>query len=140
MQSISNITARYAETDKMGVIHHSVYPIWFEVGRSDYLNQIGTKCSVMESLGVMTPLVTLDCKYISPTYYEDRVIVLTKVTKLSCAKITFEYIVKNRENNKILVTGSTTHGFVDTKTFKPINVKKVLPMLYKKILDSVENK
>ena len=126
MQSISNITARYAETDKMGVIHHSVYPIWFEVGRSDYLNQIGTKCSVMESLGVMTPLVTLDCKYISPTYYEDRVIVLTKVTKLSCAKITFEYIVKNRENNKILVTGSTTHGFVDTKTFKPINVKKVL--------------
>ncbi len=137
MQSISNITARYAETDKMGIIHHSVYPIWFEVGRSDYLNQIGTKYSTMENIGVMTPLVNLDCKFISPTYYEDRVFVITTVSKLSFAKITFNYEVKNREDNKTLVVGSTTHGFVDSKTFRPINLKKTLPLLYKKLSDNM---
>lgn len=133
MQTISNITARYAETDKMGIIHHSVYPIWFEVGRTDFLKQCGMKCSVMEKLGVMTPLISLECKYISPAIYEDEVSVITTVSKISCAKITFDYKVIKREDNKTLVTGSTTHGFVNADTFKPINLKKIMPLMYEKI-------
>ena len=68
MISETKIIARYAETDKMGIVHHSVYPVWYEVARTEGIKKIGISYSEMEKLGIMTPLSELNCKYIAVSY------------------------------------------------------------------------
>ena len=63
MHSKSYLTVRYAETDRMGVAHHSNYPVWYEVGRTDYIKLFGIKCTEMEEAGIMMPLINLSCTY-----------------------------------------------------------------------------
>ncbi len=59
--SESHITVRYAETDQMGVVHHAVYPVWFELARTDFMKQIGVSYAQIESLGVMLPVTDISC-------------------------------------------------------------------------------
>ena len=135
MTSESKIIVRYAETDKMGIVHHSVYPIWYEVGRTDFTKKIGIPYACMEKMGILTPLVELSCKYIEPAYYEDELTVKTKIEKLTPARIVFEYeVLKDGRNINI---GSTTHALVG-KDLKPINMKKHFPDVYKKLALAVK--
>lgn len=136
MHSRTKITVRYAETDKMGIVHHSNYPVWYEVGRSDYIKMFGTSYSEMEENGVMTPLLNLICHFGLPARYDDELIIRTKAILISAAKITFSYTVKRIEKDGTeteLGYGTTEHGFVDSKTFKPCNIKKRMPELYEEI-------
>lgn len=136
MHSRTKLTVRYAETDKMGIVHHSVYPVWYEIGRSDYVKMFGMTYSQIEQAGVMMPLTNLNCHFTFPARYEDNLIIRTKVIMLSAARITFTYTVKriNDDNTETeLGYGVTEHGFIDKDTFKPCNVKKRLPELYAKI-------
>ena len=57
MEGITKILPRYAETDQMGIIHHSVYAVWYEQARTDYFNKIGMAYDEIEKTGLMTPLV-----------------------------------------------------------------------------------
>ena len=63
MHSKSYITVRYAETDRMGVAHHANYPVWYEIGRTDFIKLFDTTYTEMEEAGVMTPLLNLTCHY-----------------------------------------------------------------------------
>ena len=137
MKSYTEIIARYAETDRMGIIHHSVYPVWFEAARTEYIRQYGASYSEIEKRGVMMPPTGLSCKYISPAYYEDRIIIETVPSHISGARITFSYTAVRSEDRKLIAVGTTDHGFVSSATFKPINVRKIMPDLYSQILDDV---
>lgn len=134
----SSITARYAETDKMGIVHHSAYPIWFEIGRTDFIKKAGMPYSVMEEKGVMTPLTELNCKYYLPAYYEDELTVETWVSKITAARIVFEYSVKRDNDGKLLALGSTHHGFVSSKIFRPVSMKKEMPEIFEAIRNAIE--
>ncbi|WP_312642690.1 thioesterase family protein [Hydrogenoanaerobacterium sp.] len=131
---------RYAETDQMGVAHHASYPVWYEVARTDFIKTLGITYSEMEAMGVMTPLVELNCRYISATRYEDVLTVETSVSVLSPARIQFDYTIRRQGEPKPVNTGSTMHAWVDSKTFRPINLKKSYPDLYRKILDVMETR
>lgn len=135
MFSETEIVVRYAETDKMGIAHHSVYPIWYEAARTEAIKKIGISYSKMESLGIMTPLAELNCKYLAPANYEDVLSVKVGISKLTPARVIFEYQVYNEEN-KLINTGSTMHAFVG-KDLKPLNLKKLFPDLYEKMNDLV---
>lgn len=138
MKTKSSITVRYAETDKMGIVHHSVYPIWFEIGRTDFIREAGMPYSVMEKKGVMTPLTELQSRYFLPAYYEDELTVETWVSKITAARIVFEYSVKRDKDDKLLAIGSTHHGFVSSVTFRPINMKKEMPEIFVAIQNAIE--
>lgn len=129
----SYITARYAETDQMGIVHHSVYPIWFEIGRTDFIKQLGITYSQLEKEGVMLPLSALSCKYHTPVHYEDEVVLETYVTQVSAAKIEFHFIVRHKESGVVAAEGMTLMGIVSTETFRPINLKKVRPQLFERL-------
>ncbi len=131
------ITARYAETDMMGIIHHSVYPVWFEAARTEFIKMTGITYSELEKQGIMLPLSELSCKYILPLHYEDRVIVETRLSSLSFAKIEFAYRVLL--DGKVTAAGRTLHGFVDSKSFRPVSLKKVRPELYEKLREVQTN-
>lgn len=131
MKNETTIVARYAETDQMGIVHHSVYPIWFEVGRTNFIKMLGISYSQLENDGLMLPLAELSCQYIRPVHYEDEVTVETRVEKMSFAKVIFGYRVML--NGTLMTKGSTTHGFVDSETFRAVNLKKTFPSLYEKL-------
>ena len=135
--TITKIVPRYAETDKMGIIHHSIYAIWYEQARTEYFNEIGLRYHEIEASGIMTPLVELNCKYKRPAYYNQEIEIRTKIIQLSPVKITLEYDIYNKENELINI-GTTTLAWADVKTFKVINLKKVNLDMYKKLEELVE--
>ena len=137
MIAITKILPRYAETDQMGIIHHSAYAIWYEQARTDFFNQIGMRYDEIEQMGIMTPLVELNCKYKRPAYYNQEVEIRTKIIELTPVKFTLEYNILDINENLINV-GRTTLAWSDAKTFKIINLKKTHPEMYEKLEELVE--
>lgn len=133
----TKIVPRYAETDQMGIIHHSVYAIWYEQARTEFFNEIGFRYDEVEKNGVMTPLIELNCEYKRPAYYNQEVEVRTKIIKLTPVKFILEYDIYNQENQLINI-GKTTLAWADAKTFKIINLQKKYPEVYRLIEKAVE--
>ena len=98
---------------------------------------MGMPYSIMEETGVMTPLTELNCKYYLPAYYEDELTVETWVSKITAARIVFEYSVKRDKDEKLLSVGSTCHGFVSSNTFRPVNIKKEMPGIFEAIQNAI---
>ena len=138
MISKTKVTVRYAETDKMGIVHHSVYPIWYELARTEIIKKIGMSYSELEQKGIMTPLAELNCKYKLPAEYEDVLTIEVEISKLTSARIVFNYKVFKDGLEFPINTGSTIHAWVG-KDLKPINLKKKFPDIYKKINELIEN-
>ncbi len=129
----TRLIVRYAETDRMGIVHHSNYPVWFEAGRTEFIKKWGYTYSDIEEKGLMLPLLELKAKYISPAIYEDIIVVRTSVKDFSKTKLIFYYEVYKEENlNKPITTGETMHVWTNTN-LKPINLSKVDPELYNTI-------
>ena len=63
MQDETIFTARYAETDQMGIVHHSNYVVWAEAGRNDFLKSIGASNKVIEEKGILLPLYEMNFNY-----------------------------------------------------------------------------
>lgn len=138
IESQSKIVARYAETDQMGIIHHSVYPVWFEVGRTDFIKKLGYTYSQMEKDGVMLPLVSLNCVYLFPAKYEDELIIKSYVDELKYSSVTFNYEVIRVNDNIIIAKGSTIHAFVNSDDFKVISLKKKNIDIYNSLKNAME--
>lgn len=128
MKSETKLIARYAETDQMGIIHHSVYPIWFEAARTDFIKRFGLSYSELEQKGIMLPLSGLACHYYKPGHYEDEITVVTTIEKLTAATLTLRYRVYN-QCEELLCDGTTTHGWTDL-TLKPVNLRHRMPELF----------
>ena len=133
----TKIVPRYAETDQMGIIHHSVYAIWYELARTEYFNSVGVRYDEIEKMGIMTPVVELNCKYKMPAYYNKEVEVKTKMIKLTPVKFILEYDIYNEEG-KLINIGTTTLAWADSKTFRITNIKKTYPEMYKKLETLIE--
>ncbi|MHB1153144.1 MAG: acyl-CoA thioesterase [Eubacteriales bacterium] len=128
-QSEMTLIVRYAETDRMGIVHHSHYAVWFEAGRTDFLKKAGVSYSSLEAMGFMLPLYEMQCKFKSPAEYEDEILVITKISFMSPVRLHLSYQIINSANSKLLVTGETMHAWTD-KTFKPVNAQKAIPEIY----------
>ena len=120
MQSETHFIARYAETDQMGIVHHSNYPVWFEAGRTDFLKKAGIANSKIEALGILLPLTYMDCSFKNPAKYEDEITVKTKIRKMTCVRLEFEYVITNKDE-AVIAVGSTSHAWTD-KLLKPLNI------------------
>ncbi len=126
------LTVRYAETDMMGIVHHSRYYPWFEVARTDFIKKIGMTYTEMEKMGILLPLTETAAKYYYGLKYEDEVVVKCKLTKLTVARCEFEYGVYKLPEMKLMTTGKTVHGFIN-RDFVPINMKKQYPEIWRKM-------
>ncbi len=129
LMTTTNLIVRYVETDQMGIVHHSVYPIWYEVARTDFGKKAGIPYSQMEEEGLLTPLVELHCKYIRPAHYEEELEIKTRISKLTPVKVEFSYEVFKKGETTPINTGTTLHALVG-KDLKPINAKKLHPEIY----------
>ena len=111
LTSQSPIRVRYAETDQMGIVYHSNYLIWFEVGRAELFREVGLPYTLFEEQGLGLAVVEASCRYRRPALYDDDLIVVTKVEEFSSRKVTFTYQVLR--DNTLLAEGKTVHVFIN---------------------------
>ncbi len=109
---------RYAETDQMGIVYHGNYAVYFEMGRVEWLRNLGVSYKDMEESGVMLPVVSLSINYKKPARYDELLTVKTIFKKQTLVKIEFDYEIYN-ENSELLTTGYSMLVFVDKKTGRP---------------------
>jgi len=120
---VSELRVRYVETDQMGIVHHSVYLHWMEVGRTDYLRKKGLPYSKMEESGIRMPLIEASAKYLSPAKYDDEILVITKLEEFSPIKFSFSYKIVRKSDRKLIAEGITKHIAADCQN-KPKRVPK----------------
>lgn len=114
------VRVRYAETDQMGVVYHGNYAQYFEMGRVEWLRNLGVSYKWMEDNGVMLPVVNLSMNYKRPAKYDDLLTVKTILKSQTGVKIEFDYEIYN-EKNELLTTGYSMLVFVDMKSGRPVN-------------------
>lgn len=113
-ETTSSIRVRYAETDKMGVVYHSNYLIWFEIGRTDWLRATGVTYREMEAEdGIQLPVIEAHCEYRQGARYDDDVEIKTRAKKLSPVRVQFDYEATRQQDGVLLATGHTVHATID---------------------------
>ena len=113
MRSAASIVrVRYAETDKMGVVYHANYLVWFEIGRTDLLRTIGWTYRQMESAGISLPVIEAHCEYRKPARYDDELEVTTRGELLSPTRVGFNYELRWL-NGGVSAVGRTVHAAVN---------------------------
>lgn len=125
--------AKYYETDKMGIIHHSNYIRWFEEARIDYLEQIGLGYDKIEEAGVYSPVIGVSCRYKSAVRFNETVSISIRLKEFDGITMTIEYEVKDAATKKTRVTGETKHCFVTTD-LKPVSLKKKYKDMYNTLI------
>ncbi len=130
--SETRLTVRYAETDMMGIVHHSRYYPWFEAARTDFIKAIGMSYTEMEKMGILLPLTETGAKYYYGLKYEDVALVRCKLTRLTVARCEFKYEVYKLPEMRLMTEGRTSHGFVN-RGFEAINLKKRYPEIWEKL-------
>ena len=108
-----NIRVRYAETDKMGVVYHANYFMWFEVGRCELLRTIGKSYRDLEADGIRLPVIEAHCEYKSPALYDDELVVKTRGKLLSPARVEFMYEISRPADGILNAVGRTVHASLD---------------------------
>jgi acyl-CoA thioester hydrolase len=106
---------RYAETDRMGVVYHANYLIWFEVGRTDLLRVSGWSYRAMEADGFSLPVVEAYCTYRQPARYDDDLDIVTHGALLSPVRVRFDYQVVRASDSALLAEGHTVHASLDPR-------------------------
>lgn len=109
----TTIRVRYAETDAMGVVYHTNYLIWFEVGRGEYMRQKGSDYARLEAQGFYLPVSEIGARFIAPARYGDLVTVRTWVEELRSRSLTLAYEVVMQTTGQVLATGYTKHICAD---------------------------
>ncbi len=106
----TTVRVRYAETDQMGVVYHSNYLIWFEVGRVELMRSLGFDYKRME-LDDDTYIVVADihCRYQHPARYDEVLTVRTRILEAKTRTLKFGYEIFRREDQKLLAIGHTIH-------------------------------
>jgi len=107
------IRVRYAETDRMGYLHHSRYAVFFEMGRTELLRQQGLAYKDLEDSGVYFAVVTLSMNFRSPARYDDVLVLTTGIERMTTARIDHSYILRRKDTGALLTEGSTTLACVD---------------------------
>lgn len=111
----ARLRVRYAETDKMGVVYHSNFIVWFEVGRVELLRQLGFEYRLMEQEDdCHIAVVDLRCRYKAPARYDDEILVRTRLTHMRGALLQFGYEVLRERSGVLLAEGESTHIVVNS--------------------------
>ena len=107
---------RYAETDRMGVVYHANYLVWFEIGRTEFCRARGFSYRDMEENDQAFLVVAESyCRYKAPAYYDDELLIRTHVTELRRRSVRFGYEIIRQSDGQIIAEGETGHVVTDAK-------------------------
>ncbi len=123
---------QYYETDRMGITHHSNYIRFMEEGRTAYLEENGCAYDKLEKMGVVSPVLSVNCDYKASTTYGDTLAISVAVTKYNGIILEFSYVME-KEDGTVACVASSSHCFVSGGG-APVIVKRAYPELHEKLL------
>ena len=127
-------TVHYYETDQMGVVHHANYIRWFEEARVNYLEQMGTGYAKMESLGIVSPVLSVSCEYRHAVRFGEAVVIFAQVTAYTGTRMQFSYEIRSEDGERIHAEGSSSHCFLDAKSGRPTSIRRHCPDIHDQVL------
>lgn len=107
------IRVTYADTDAMGIVYHTNYIKWFEVGRTEFFREIGVVYADIEASGYYLPLSEAHCHYITPARYDEILVVETEIVYIRRASIKFSYTIMDENREREIAEGYTLHAFTN---------------------------
>ncbi|HUK52344.1 MAG TPA: thioesterase family protein [Candidatus Binatia bacterium] len=129
--SETTVRVRYSETDQMGVAYHGNYFPWFEIGRAEFLRELGLDYATLErEHGCYIVVVDAHCRYKAPARYDDLLRIRTEMHSLRGPVIKFAYAVLRDADGTLLADGDTTHMVTDAG-MKP----RSLPDAYARVME-----
>ncbi len=128
------IRVRYAECDRMGFVHHSVFPIYFEEARTEILRKFGISYHDLENEGYIMPVRNMNFTFFKAGKYDDLLTIKIKLTELPKLRWNFSYETHN-QNAELLNIASTEMFFVRKENLRPC----VLPVKYMGLIENIFN-
>jgi acyl-CoA thioester hydrolase len=135
MKSIIKIEPRYQETDQMGVIHHSVYPVWYEMGRIKFCDDIGLPFAELEKQHIGLAMISMSSYFKKPTYFGQTYQLFTYLREFGRLKMKFEYELYDQDMT--LVHYGETHLVWLSDEFKPLDIKKKNPQVFQRFSEAI---
>lgn len=121
--------ARYYETDKMGIIHHSNYIRWMEEARCEYMDSIGYGYAKAEENKIASPVAALSVEYKSPVHFDDIVEIKLSISRYSGVVLEVQYEFFNTTTGQLSVIASSKHCYTNEQG-QVVSLKKALPELH----------
>jgi acyl-CoA thioester hydrolase len=126
LTTTTEIRVRYGETDRMGYLYYGNYALYYEVGRTDMIRQLGMSYRSMEDQGILLPVAELRSRFLRPVLYDDLVTVKTTLKEWPRdSRISFHSELYN-EAAELLNAGVTTLVFLDARTRRKIPMPEEL--------------
>jgi len=121
---------KYYECDRMGITHHSNYIRFMEEARVDWMDQLGFGFEKMEAEGVVSPVVSVECRYRQPSTFKDVIEIAVNLAETSPLKVIFAYTMT--VEGKVVCTATSTHCFLENG--RPISLEKRFPDFYERVM------
>lgn len=102
---------RYVETDAMGIVHHSSYVPWMEMGRTEFMRHFGFTYRQLEGMGVVMPVLEIWVRYMQPTFYDDELQISTWLEELTRTRIKLGYKIVRLSDDKTVTEAWSLHTF-----------------------------
>jgi acyl-CoA thioester hydrolase len=110
----TKLRVRYAETDQMGVVYHSNFIVWFEVGRVEMMRQLGFTYNEMEQQeGQHLAVADVRCRYKAPARYDELLLIRTHLMNVRDSLVHFGYEILRDEDGTLLAEGESVHLVLD---------------------------
>src|SRR5690606_19093166 len=115
----------------MGVVYHANYLVWFEIGRTKFIENLGLSYAKMEEENVVSPVIDANLSFKQPIRYGEKAFVETWLEHYDGLRTVYGYHILNAEN-EIAVSGTTKHVIVNKETFRPLSLRRTFPEWHEK--------
>ena len=117
---------KYYECDPMGVVHHSNYVRFMEEARVEMMDRLGFGYERMEAEGVISPVLSLTCKFLRPAHFQEVVEISVRLSSSTAMKVSFAY--EMRVEGNLVMTAESTHCFLENG--RPVSLEKCFPEFF----------
>ena len=119
----TQIRVLYRDTDKMGVVYHANYIVFYEAARTEMFRSIGLPYTLLEQMNIAMPIVEVESKYKAPAFYDEVLTVRATLKELPEVRAVIEYEIFN-EAGTVINTGKTVLGYVNMDRKRPCRAPK----------------
>lgn len=119
-------TVQYYETDRMGIVHHSNYIRWMEETRVAVLDRFGCGYGEMEKRGIISPVVSVNCRYKEPTEFGDVIKIKGSIESYNGIRLKIKYVMTNERTGNVCAEAESEHCFLSASG-RPIHLGRVEP-------------
>ncbi|MBQ2247997.1 MAG: acyl-CoA thioesterase [Tidjanibacter sp.] len=123
------LRVRYKETDQMGVVHHSNYPVYYEYARTELLRAQGFSYKLMEERGIMLPVREIGMKFLTPARYDDLLTIRVMLPEIKGARLRFEHEIHNQDG-QLVNTGFVELVIMNATTRRPCHAPEWFKELF----------